>query len=73
MFLRALINSSSVTGALTDPELDGSNSGATFSIGSSGLWCLHFPVGNDTVSQGQRKASCFGWQNSPWRFRLGEV
>lgn len=54
VFLRAFINSSSVTGALTDPELDGSSSGATFSIGLAWLiWGLvmsvfAFPIGNDT-------------------------
>lgn len=41
VFLKALTNSSSITGALTDPELDGSHSGAAFSIGLAWLiWAL---------------------------------
>lgn len=45
VFLGALTNSSSVTGALTDPKLRGSNSGPTFSIGLAWLiWGLLMSV-----------------------------
>lgn len=62
VFLRALINSSSITGALIDLELDGSHSGATFSIGLAWLiWVL------------VKSVFAFSYWEWHWLFHRGKI